>query len=60
MNNAAVMPAGRCETSPEDFDRCIAVNLRSAYLVNRAVIPACWRSDGQHHPLASLTAQRRL
>jgi len=38
--NAAVMPAGRLhETSPADFDRCVAVNLRGAYLVSRAVIP---------------------
>ena len=40
VNNAAVMPAGRLhETSPADFDRCIAVNLRGTYLVSRAVIP---------------------
>lgn len=40
VNNAAVMPAGRLhETSPEDFDRCLAVNLRGNYLMCRAVIP---------------------
>lgn len=40
VNNAAVMPAGRLhETASGDFDRCIAVNLRGAYLVSRAVIP---------------------
>ena len=40
VNNAAVMPAGRLhETALADFDRCIAVNLRGAYLVSRAVIP---------------------
>lgn len=40
VNNAAVMPAGRIhETRPADFDRCVAVNLRGAYLVSRAVIP---------------------
>lgn len=40
MNNAAVMPAGPLhETSPEDFERCVAVNLRGTYLVSRAVIP---------------------
>lgn len=40
VNNAAVMPAGRLhETSPADFERCLAVNLRGAYLVSRAVIP---------------------
>lgn len=40
VNNAAVMPAGRLhETAPADFDRCVAVNLRGAYLASRAVIP---------------------
>jgi NAD(P)-dependent dehydrogenase (short-subunit alcohol dehydrogenase family) len=40
VNNAAVMPTGKLhETSLEDFDRVISVNLRGAYLVNRAVIP---------------------
>jgi NAD(P)-dependent dehydrogenase (short-subunit alcohol dehydrogenase family) len=40
VNNAAVMPAGRLhETSPQDFDQCLSVNLRGTYLVCRAVIP---------------------
>lgn len=40
VNNAAVMPAGAIhETSPGDFDRCLAVNLRGTYLVSRGVIP---------------------
>lgn len=40
VNNAAVMPAGSIhETAVADFDRCIAVNLRGAFLVSRAVIP---------------------
>lgn len=40
VNNAAVMPAGPLHlTSPADFDRCIAVNLRGTYLMCRAVIP---------------------
>lgn len=40
VNNAAVMPSGRLhETSLEDFDRCISVNLRGTYLLSRAVIP---------------------
>lgn len=40
VNNAAVMPSGRLhETSPDDFDRCVQVNLRGTYLVCRAVIP---------------------
>ncbi|MEM6427633.1 MAG: glucose 1-dehydrogenase [Deinococcota bacterium] len=41
VNNAAVMPAGRLhETSPEDVERCLAVNICGAYLLSRAVIPA--------------------
>lgn len=41
VNNAAVMPAGRLhETSLADVDRCLAVNIRGAYLLSRAVIPA--------------------
>ena len=40
VNNAAVMPSGRLhETSLEDFERAVSVNLRGAYLVNREVIP---------------------
>jgi NAD(P)-dependent dehydrogenase (short-subunit alcohol dehydrogenase family) len=40
VNNAAIMPTGRLhETSLADFDRCVAVNLRGAFLVSRAVIP---------------------
>ena len=40
MNNAAVMPAGAIhETALDDFDRCVAVNLRGTYLVSSAVIP---------------------
>jgi NAD(P)-dependent dehydrogenase (short-subunit alcohol dehydrogenase family) len=40
VNNAAIMPSGRLhETPPADFDRCVAVNLRGAYLASRAVLP---------------------
>ena len=40
VNNAAVMPSGAIhETSLEDFERCIGVNLRGAYLVSREVVP---------------------
>ncbi len=40
VNNAAVMPSGRIhETPPDDFDRCIRVNLRGTYLMSRAVVP---------------------
>jgi len=47
MNNAAVMPAGAMhETSVEDFDRCIAVNLRGTYLACKAVIPGMLDAGG--------------
>ncbi len=40
VNNAAVMPTGRLhETDPNDFERCVAVNLRGTYLVSRAALP---------------------
>ncbi len=40
VNNAAVMPAGKVhETSVEDFERAVAVNLRGAFLVDREVVP---------------------
>jgi len=62
VNNAAVMPAGRLhETSPADFDRCLAVNLRGAYLLCRAVIPHMLASGGGSiiH-MASVTGIRGL
>ncbi|MDQ7035650.1 MAG: SDR family NAD(P)-dependent oxidoreductase [Anaerolineae bacterium] len=57
MNNAAVMPAGRIhETSPEDFDRCLAVNLRGTYLMCRAVIPTMLEhGSGSIIHMASIT-----
>lgn len=62
MNNAAVMPTGRLhETSPEDFDRCVAVNLRGTYLVSRAVIPGMLAAGaGSIIHMASITAGRGL
>ncbi len=40
VNNAAVMPSGSVhETSVKAFDRCVAVNLRGAFLMSRVVIP---------------------
>lgn len=57
VNNAAVMPTGRLhETSPSDFDRCVAVNLRGAYLVSRAVIPQMMQlGQGSIIHMASVT-----
>lgn len=40
MNNAAVMPSGRIhETSRDDVERCLGVNIYGTYLMCRAVIP---------------------
>lgn len=62
MNNAAVMPSGRIhETSPEDFDRCIAVNLRGTYLICRALIPDMLEhGGGSIIHMASVTGMRGL
>ena len=47
VNNAAVMPAGAIhETAIDDFDRCLAVNLRGAYLLSRAVVPGMMKTGG--------------
>lgn len=47
VNNAAVMPAATLhETAPADFDRCVAVNLRGAYLLCRAVMPGMIAQGG--------------
>jgi NAD(P)-dependent dehydrogenase (short-subunit alcohol dehydrogenase family) len=62
VNNAAVMPAGTIhETAPADFDRCLAVNLRGAYLMSRAVIPGMIAAGGGSiiH-MASVTGLRGL
>jgi NAD(P)-dependent dehydrogenase (short-subunit alcohol dehydrogenase family) len=62
VNNAAVMPAATLhETSPADFDRCISVNLRGAYLMSRVVIPGMLAAGGGSiiH-MASITGVRGL
>ena len=57
VNNAAVMPAGAIhETSPDDFDRCLAVNLRGTFLVSRGVIPGMLAlGEGSIIHIASVT-----
>jgi len=57
VNNAAVMPGGRIhETSVDDFDRCVAVNLRGAYLMSKAVIPGMLQArSGSIIHMASIT-----
>jgi NAD(P)-dependent dehydrogenase (short-subunit alcohol dehydrogenase family) len=58
VNNAALMPAGTIhETSPADFDRCIAVNLRGAYLMSRGIIPGMLEAkQGSIIHMASVSA----
>jgi NAD(P)-dependent dehydrogenase (short-subunit alcohol dehydrogenase family) len=47
VNNAAIMPAGVLhETSIEDFDRTIAVNLRGTYLTSREIVPIMLEHGG--------------
>jgi NAD(P)-dependent dehydrogenase (short-subunit alcohol dehydrogenase family) len=62
MNNAAVMRSGRLhETSLEDFDRCVSVNLRGTYLVSRAVIPGMMANrQGSIIHMASITGVRGI
>lgn len=62
VNNAAVMPSGALhDTSPADFDRCLAVNLRGTYLVSRACIPAMLTAKtGSIIHMASVTGLRGL
>jgi NAD(P)-dependent dehydrogenase (short-subunit alcohol dehydrogenase family) len=62
VNNAAVMPSGRLhETSVEDFDRCLSVNLRGTFLVCRAVIPGMLEvGRGSIIHMASVTGIRGL
>jgi NAD(P)-dependent dehydrogenase (short-subunit alcohol dehydrogenase family) len=57
VNNAAVMPTGALhETSLEDFERCISVNLRGTYLVSREVIPIMLaHGDGSIINMSSVT-----
>jgi NAD(P)-dependent dehydrogenase (short-subunit alcohol dehydrogenase family) len=47
VNNAAIIfiePIG--ETTPEDWDRLIAINLRGPYLVSRQLLPSMMSSGG--------------
>ncbi len=62
VNNAAVMPSGQLhETDPDDFDQCLAVNLRGTYLVSRAVIPGMLSvGQGNIIHMASVTGIRGL
>ena len=62
VNNAAVMPSGRLhETSFDDWNTIFDVNVRGAYLVNRAVIPQMLKAgQGSIIHMASITGTRGL
>lgn len=62
VNNAAVMPSGRLhETSLDDWNTIFDVNVRGAYLVNRAVIPQMLDAgQGSIIHMASITGTRGL
>lgn len=62
VNNAAIMPSGRLhETSLDDWDAIFAVNVRGAFLVNKAVIPQMLGGNGGSIiQMASITGTRGL
>ncbi|MBW4435827.1 MAG: SDR family oxidoreductase [Pleurocapsa minor GSE-CHR-MK-17-07R] len=62
VNNAAIMPTGRLhETSLDDFEACVAVNLRGTFLVSKAVIPGMLElGKGAIINMASATGVRGL
>jgi len=49
VNNAGIGHVGTIETTePEDFDRLLNVNVRSVYLVTRALLPLMLADDDGH------------
>jgi 3-oxoacyl-[acyl-carrier protein] reductase len=59
VNNAGVIERGRRvhETAPASWDRVLAVNLRGAFLVSRAFLPAMLRAgEGRLVHVASISA----
>lgn len=57
VSNAAItLPKGYLETSPEEWDRVLAVNLRSAFLYLRAATPQLQKSGGSVVNVASFHA----
>jgi NAD(P)-dependent dehydrogenase (short-subunit alcohol dehydrogenase family) len=57
VNNAAItLPKGYLETTPEEWDRVLAVNLRSAFLFLRAATPHLQAGAGSAVNVASFHA----
>src|SRR5436189_3107862 len=51
VNNAAVAPqVSPDQTTPEEFDRIFAINVRAPFFIIQRVLPLMprWRSDHQH------------
>jgi meso-butanediol dehydrogenase/(S,S)-butanediol dehydrogenase/diacetyl reductase len=47
FNNAGIVPHGKVhETTEEDWDRTMAVNVKSMYLMSHAVVPIFLKHDG--------------
>ena len=61
VNNAAItLPKGYLETTPEEWDRVLAVNLRSAYLFLRAATPPLAEARGSVVNVASFHARATI
>jgi NAD(P)-dependent dehydrogenase (short-subunit alcohol dehydrogenase family) len=61
VNNAAItLPKGYLETSPQEWDRVLAVNLRSIYLFLRAATPHLRESRGNVVNVASFHASATI
>jgi len=55
VNNAGVGHVGSIEsTEPEDFDRLLNVNVRSVYLVTRAVLPLLFAATEYHEAVGAI------
>ena len=55
VNNAGIGHVGSIEqTEPEDFDRLLNVNVRSVYLVTRALLPLLLTASGDGGPVGTV------
>ena len=55
VNNAGIGHVGSIEqTEPEDFDRLLNVNVRSVYLVTRALLPLLLTTSGDGGPVGTV------
>ncbi len=55
VNNAGIGHVGSIETTePEDFDRLLSVNVRSVYLVTRALLPLLFAATERHEAVGAI------